>query len=120
MAQSIADVLGLIRGGYAMHKAGIKLAEVVKAVKETGTAGEISITIKVKPDKTDNRVVTMQPVIKTKIPEKGYAEGILFVDDNGKLSKEDPKQLDMLAERDAENVRSMERSEAALNQIGRG
>lgn len=120
MAQSITDIMGQIRGGYALNEAGKKLAELVSAVKATGKPGEISFTIKVAPDKNDERVVTMKPSIKAKIPEKGFSEGIFFLGPDGRLTKEDPAQLELLAERDAGNVRSIERSEAALNQVGRG
>ena len=33
MAQSLPDVLGLVRGGYALHDASKKLAEVIQAVE---------------------------------------------------------------------------------------
>lgn len=120
MGQSLADVLGQIRGGFAMHEAGKKLAELVQAVNATKKPGEITLTIKVAPDKVDDRVVTMKPSIKTKIPEKGFNEGIFFIGADGRLSKEDPAQLAMELERKQQGVASLERSEAALNQLGRG
>jgi hypothetical protein len=109
-----------IRGGYALNEAGKKLAECVSAVKATGKPGEISFSIKVAPDKNDDRIVTMKPSIKVKIPEKGFSEGIFFVGPDGKLTKEDPAQLELLREREADGVRQMARSEAALEQVGRG
>lgn len=119
MAQSITDIMGQIRGGYALNEAGKELAELVKAVKETKKSGKITFTIEVKPDKNDDRVVTMHPKVEAKIPKRGFSEGIFFVGPDGRLSKEDPAQLDLLEERRAEGVRSIQRSEAALEQVGR-
>jgi hypothetical protein len=121
MAQSITDVMGQIRGGFALNEAGKKLQEAVAAVRATGKKATISLIIEIIPDKTDDRIVKMQPKIKTSIPEKGYSEGIMFVDPvTGKLTREDPAQLELLAERRAENVREMNASEARLEQVGRG
>lgn len=124
MAQSLTDIMSQIRGGYALNEAGKKIAELVKAVKETGKAGEISFTIKVAPDKTDDRVVTMKPSIKAKIPERGFSEGIFFLGPDGRLTKEDPAQLDMLEQRRADGVLTIAQQnqiqEDRLTQVGRG
>lgn len=120
MAQSITDVLSQIRGGYALNDAGKKLAELVKAVNDTKKAGEITFTIKVAPDKNDDRIVTMKPSVKAKIPERGYSEGIFFIAPDGRLTKEDPAQIEMQLQREREGVASLERSETALSQVGRG
>lgn len=118
MAQSLPDVLGLVRGGYALHDASKKLAEVIQAVKATGKPGEVTLTIKISPDKTDDRIFTLKPSVKAKIPEKGYAEGHVFVDPiTGKLTKEDPAQLDMLEEKRAQGAAI---HEAGIREIGRG
>lgn len=113
MAQSLTDIMGNIRGGYALHKAGEKLNELVLAVKETGHKGSITLTINVSPDKNDANVVEVQPVMKYKIPEKGFTPGIFFADDKGALHKEDPKQAKLFDEREAQGV-------ANLARVGRG
>ena len=120
MAQSLPDVLGLVRGGYALNDASKKLAEVIQAVKSTGKPGEVTLTIKISPDKTDDRIFTLKPSVKAKIPEKGYAEGHVFIDSTGRITKEDPAQIELIKERREDGVASLERSEAALNQVGRG
>jgi hypothetical protein len=120
MAQSITDIMSQIRGGYALNEAGKKLQELVSAVRATGKKGKVCLTIEVEPDKTDERIIKMKPSIQAKIPEKGFSEGIMFVGPDGRLTREDPAQLELLAERDRDNVRSMARSEAALEQVGRG
>lgn len=120
MSQSIVDVLGQIRGGAAVNKAGKQLEELVKAVLDTGKAGSISLIIDVKPDKTDNRVVMMKPTIKTKVPERGWSEGIFFMGPDGKLTKDDPAQLELLEERRQNNVASIAANEANLSRVGQG
>lgn len=110
-----------VRGGFAVHIAGEKLQEVLKAVVETGKPGELTFTIKVKPDKNDDRVVTLHPDVKAKIPQKGFTEGIFFVDEDGKISREDQKQLAMELERKQQGVTTMtQQTEAGLAKVGRG
>jgi len=117
MAQSLPDVLGLVRGGYALNDASKKLAEVIQAVKATGKPGEVILSIKISPDKTDDRIFTIKPSVKAKIPEKGYAEGHVFIDTNGRITKEDPAQLDMLEERRAQGVID---HQEGISRVGRG
>lgn len=118
--QSITDVLGQIRGGYALTEAGKQLQDVVKAVRSTGKKGSVTFTIDVSPDKTDDRVVTMKPSIKAKIPEKGFSEGIFFLGPDGRLTKEDPAQLELLEERRAAGVATLAQNEASLAKVGTG
>lgn len=120
MTQAITDILGQLRGGYALHEAGKRMDECVRAVRATGKKGSITITIDIMPDKTDDRIIKMQPTIKAKIPEKGFSEGIFFVAPDGRLTKEDPAQLELLAEREREGVRTLATGERALSEVGRG
>jgi len=120
MAQAITDILGQLRGGYALHEASKRLDEVVRAVRATGKKGSVTLTIDITPDKTDDRIIKMQPSVKFKAPEKGFSEGIFFVAPDGRLTKEDPAQLDLLAEREREGVRSIAAGEKALSEVGRG
>lgn len=120
MAQNITDVMGQIRGGYALSQAGKKLEEVVAAVRATNKPGEVTFTIKVTPDKTDERVVLMKPSVKAKVPEKDYSTGIMFIGPNGKLTVEDPAQLELQMERQRQGVATLNRDEANLNKVGTG
>lgn len=120
MAQSLIDVMSQVRGGFALHKAGERLQEVLEAVRDTHQAGELTLTLKIKPDKNDERVVTIQPIIKTKVPEKGFTEGIFFVDDDGNVTREDPKQIKMQLDREKQGVTTMQQAEKNLEHVGRG
>ena len=120
MAQTIMDIMSQIRGGYALSEAGKKLDELVKAVSATGKPGEVTFTIKVAPDKSDDTIVTLKPSIKAKIPERGFSEGAFFVGPDGRLTKEDPKQTSMFEERERQGVATLKAGETALAQVGRG
>jgi hypothetical protein len=121
--QTITDVLAQIRGGLALAQAGAKLQEVVAAVRATNKPGEITFTIKVTQDKTDDRVVIMKPTIKAKVPEKGFSDGIFFVDANGRLTKEDPAQVEMQLDRQRQGVATLgaaRADESSLSKLGSG
>lgn len=120
MAKPISEVLGYVRGGHALRVAASKLAEVMLASKATGLVGELTLKIKVVPDKTDDRLLKLFPEVKAKIPQKGLAEGYVFIDGNGNISQEDPAQMDLLEERRQQGVATLAAGEAALSQVGRG
>lgn len=114
MGQSLVDFLSQVRGGYALVVAGQKLEDLITAVVDTGKKGSVTLTIDVSPDKNDESIIHIQPSIKAKIPEKGLTEGVFFWDEkNGKLSQSDPRQMDMLKEREESGV-------ANLARVGRG
>lgn len=118
MARPIFDVLSQIKGGAAIHDAAKDLNELVRAVKATGKAGSLTIKLTVEPDKTDDTVCTIQPDVTLKLPKKARAKGIFYIDDKtGDLTREDPRQLELLKEREAERA---EAGVASLSQIGRG
>jgi hypothetical protein len=116
----VFDAFAIARGGYALNDAAKQLKEVIQAVEETGKVGEITLTLKIKPDKNDSRIVELIPDVKTKIPRRSYASGHAFIGKGHTLSKEDPAQLELLEERRAAGVASIGASEAALSQVGRG
>lgn len=120
MSQSFTDIMSQIRGGFALTVAGRKLEELTKAVRETGKKGSITFTISVEPDKVDENVVNVVPKIVAKIPEKGFTPGVFFVDENGKLTREDPRQLEMLKEQEAQGIANISAQQSRLGQIGRG
>lgn len=117
MAQNLADILGQIRGGAVLHDAGKALQECVQAVRDTGKPATLTFKIKVEPDKTDETVVTLQPDIDVKLPRKPRAKGIFYMDAQGRLTKEDPRQTEMELER-AEKLK--DQGVTALSQVGRG
>jgi hypothetical protein len=122
--QSFLDVLSQIRGGAALADAGKDLQELVQAVRDTGKPGKLSFSITVEPDKADETVVTLQPDVTLKMPKKPRAKGIFYMDRHGTLTREDPRQLELLAEKQAEKQAEKEAQAAAgvahLERVGRG
>lgn len=117
MAQNLADILGQIRGGSALAEAGAALQECVQATRDTGKPSKLTFTIKIEPDKTDETVVTLQPDIDVKLPKRPKAKGIFYMDAQGRLTREDPRQAQMEFERQEE---LKAQGATALNQVGRG
>lgn len=117
MAQNLSDILSQIRGGAALHEAGASLQECVQATRDTGKPSKLTFTITVEPDKTDETVVTLQPDITVKLPKKPKAKGIFYVDGHGRLTREDPRQIELELER---KEKLAEAGATALTQVGRG
>lgn len=118
MARPIFDVLSQSRGAAVVSDASKLLNELSKTVKETGKSGTITIKLTVKPDKTDNTVVMIDPEVTMKAPKRPYPTSVFFVNDKtGDLTREDPRQLELLKEREAERA---EQGVASLSQVGRG
>lgn len=125
MAQNLLEVLGQIRGGAALHDAGKDLEELVAKVLETGKSGTITLKITVEPDKSDDRIVTMQPDVSVKLPKKPRAKGIFFRRPDGSLTKEDPQQIEMQMERQRQGVATIgaggaRSDDANLSKVGTG
>lgn len=122
--QTFLDVLSEIRGGAALADAAKNLQELVQAVRDTGKSGKLTFAITVEPDKADDTVVTLQPDVTLKLPKKPRAKGIFFMDRRGNLTREDPRQLELLAEQEAEREAKRERERAEgvahLDRVGRG
>jgi hypothetical protein len=118
--QSFLDVLSQIRGGAALTDAAKDLQELVQAVRETGKPGKLSFSITVEPDKADETVVTLQPDVTLKLPKKPRAKGIFYMDRHGTLTREDPRQLELLAEKEVEKERQAAEGITHLERVGRG
>lgn len=91
----ITDVLREYRRGRAVDLASQRLAELIMAVDETNKAGEITIKIKVKPQKGGGSEKTLAIDVKSKIPEMDLPEAVFFSDGDGNLHRTDPAQQEM-------------------------
>ncbi len=120
MSNDVFDAFAVARGGYALADSQKLLKELIRAVKDTGKAGEITLSLKIKPDKNDPRIVTLDPDVKIKAPRRTYASGHAFITDDYKLTKDDPAQLELLAERREQGIATLRENEKALASVGRG
>lgn len=99
----ITDVLREYRRGRAVDLASQRLAELIMAVDETNKAGELTIKIKIKPQKGGGSEKTMHIDVKSKVPEMDLPEAVFFSDAEGNLHRSDPAQEEMRF-RDANDV----------------
>lgn len=90
----ITDVLRDVRGGQFVDAATDVLATVVKAVLEHRKAGEVTITLKLKPDPVENGV-EIDAQVKSKTPLPSVGKAIFFADEEGGLLRTDPRQREM-------------------------
>lgn len=100
MPRPITDVLREYRNGRAADIATLDLAEVIRAVDATGKAGELTITIKVKPEKGGGSQKTLAIGIKSKVPKADIPEAVFFSDEDGNLHRSDPAQASMFRDVD--------------------
>lgn len=91
----ITDVLRDIRKGRPVEEATMALADVVRAVDETGKEGSVTITLKVKPAKHGGPEKTLIAEVKAKKPIAEIAPAVFFSDEEGDLHRVDPRQEEM-------------------------
>lgn len=111
----ITDVLRDIRRGRAVEQATRLLAEVVRAVDETGKPGEVTMTIKVKPEKGGGSQKVILCSVKANKPEGDIPEAVFFSDPDGDLHRTDPAQAEM-----AFSDANKPKPSGDINQLGRG
>lgn len=74
-----------------------KLAEVSKAVRDTGRKGSVSLVITMKPDaesKVDN-LVEFDVSVSAKVPQKKHPRKLYYVGKRGELTEDDPRQMQL-------------------------
>lgn len=69
-----------------------RLAEVVKAVEETGKVGELVFRLAVK---LEGKMAVVGAEIKSKVPEHPLHGTLFYVGGNGELLRDDPRQQTM-------------------------
>jgi hypothetical protein len=97
----ITDVLREIRNGRAVAEATRQLADVVRAVDETGKAGEVNIKVKVKPEKGGGSAKDVSIEVKSKVPCVDLPSSVFYSDPGGDLHRIDPEQREMFEDADS-------------------
>lgn len=98
-----AAMLAQIRPSTS-REAADALADVVRAVQDTGKSGSLTLTIVVKPLADDAQVVQVFDEIRTKKPEHNRKGALAYPDADGFLSRSDPNSLPLF--RDDEDIKS--------------
>lgn len=89
---NIITTLSEQRKGKFVTEATEALAAVVKACRETGKKGSITITLKIRPTSTEMMV---SDDIDPKIPKPDAAASVFYDTEDGQLSRTDPDQRDL-------------------------
>lgn len=71
------------------------LAQLVSAVGEHRKSGSLVLTVKVTPN-NDGSTVTVTDKTKLTLPEGDRGAAIYFIDEHGNLSRQNPRQMEML------------------------
>jgi hypothetical protein len=100
-------------------------AAVAKATRELGAKGSVTLKITVDKDKNDEEALSISYDVSSSIPKAKRKSSIGFFDEKSRtVIKTDPRQLEMLAEKEDERLAAEERaralSEKGIAQIGRG
>lgn len=79
--------------GTTLADLDIKLAELVRDVRETTKPGKITLTIKVVPNA--KKGVTIEDDLTVKPPKADTGKSFFYATENGTLVKNDPEQREM-------------------------
>ena len=102
-----SQILAQLRHGAVERRLTEGLARVVKACEEAGTAGTLTLVLKVAPRHSGE--IHLYADIKEKAPLNPIlAEPtIMFADDDGDLHRDDPRQGKLIGEDEDEQVRTL-------------
>jgi hypothetical protein len=81
-----------INGGRLVVELTNELTDVIAAVRRSGKAGEIRLSLKLKPRGDMNQQIEVVPTVKGTQPEASRPISIFFVNDDNGLQREDPTQ----------------------------
>lgn len=87
---SFAELSEDLAGGDFNARASKLMRELALAVEENGGVGKMTITIAVARSKEG--IVQLKPTIKVTKPEPGFDSTSLYLDGDGRLSRENPRQ----------------------------
>lgn len=91
----ITDILRDYRNGKLADYASRIFNECTRAVDETGKVGEVTIKIKIKPEKGGGSLKNLVATVTMKRPEPDIPEAVFYSDADGNLHRADPNQAEM-------------------------
>jgi len=99
-ASAAMEFLWNLKKGAVLAEIGQNLKEVCTAVQNTGKLGALTITLKIKPLENSDGAVTIDVGLTTKMPKPTLGVSIFYVDDDGSLHRDDPKQMSLRLEKE--------------------
>lgn len=112
MSNNILETCRNIGGGRFIDEASEKLAELIRAVNESGRTGKVELIIGVKKA-TRGGAMHVTGKVKLTKPAEEPMEAMLFSDEEGRLLTEDPKQQKL-------DLRVVEEKSAEIKTINEG
>lgn len=91
----IQETLARLREGRVYDLLGLELNKVVKAVRDTGKAGKVTLTIDVKPVKKIAGALELTAEVNGKLPKLEASSDLMFPDEDGNLFVRPPNQRDI-------------------------
>ena len=87
------EFLQTFRRGELLREGDAELSKVIEAMNDTGGDGKITIELPFKMNKAGQ--IECTPKLTAKVPQRPMGTGIYFADDEGRLTRRDPNQLDI-------------------------
>lgn len=107
-AKSFMETLKDLRRGELLSELTDHLCEVVTAVRATGGAGTLTLTIRIKPfSKGDMSTLAVTDDIKTSLTTLEKGATILFANERNELQRQDPRQPELTGLRQPAPVTTM-------------
>lgn len=104
---TIAD----LRSGRTQDDLTDQLSALVKAVRETGRAGKLTLTLSVKPASKESTIMLIDDVVTATLPKPDRAASLMFSTSDGSLDLNDPDAVPK------ENLRSVKTPEPGLREV---
>lgn len=85
------DTLSALRYGELLDELSDQLNELVTACNETGKAGSLTLTLKLKPSR--GGAIEINDAVTAKVPKLERGSTLMFPTPEGNLQREDPRQM---------------------------
>lgn len=95
MSKTFSMLLQELGGGDVANDLTGKLKALATSVQELRAAGKLVLEISMKPSDMADTGVEVLTKAKLTLPEKKPAKQLYFVNDNGDLQRNDPRQVEM-------------------------
>lgn len=92
-SNQFVDMLTKHRRGFALDKASTKLRQALVASRDTGAKSVVTMTVTLTPGTDDQMSIGIQ--VSAKLPDEKLPSGMFWVDDDGNLRTNDPRQKEL-------------------------
>lgn len=91
------DLLATLRRGTLLEDCSEELNALVAQVLETEKPGELTLKLRLTPQKNDASVIVIRDSLTVKAPKAEVADTIAYVGADGEISRRDPRQPELPA-----------------------